>query len=150
MEPRGHRRSARSMVAADLEILPLTNLFIVLIPMLLLSAVFVELSVIDLNLPAHSDAADEPKESLELSVTILDDGYVVRGKGLSPQEIGTEEGALTDALRAIAQANPEHRDVRIVSGPTTRYQEIVSVMDVSREAGLPDVALIGGGESEEG
>jgi biopolymer transport protein ExbD len=138
----------RSVVAADLEILPLMNLFIVLIPMLLLSAVFVELSAIDLNLPASSDV-NEPEESLELSVTILDDGYVVRGNGIDAHKVGTEDGALVAALAAIANEFPGHRDIRIVSGPSTRYQEIVSVMDVSREAGLPDVALVGG-EVEEG
>jgi len=33
--------------------------------------------------------------------------------------------------------------VRIVSGPHTRYEEIVAVMDVARASGLPFAALAG-------
>jgi len=47
----GTRRSFRHEVNCDLELRPLMNVFIVLIPMLLMSAVFIEIRVIEMALP---------------------------------------------------------------------------------------------------
>ncbi|MBK7047145.1 MAG: hypothetical protein IPH48_11700 [bacterium] len=43
------RRGFREAVADDVDLLPLMNLFVALIPMLLVSAVFLNITVIDLT-----------------------------------------------------------------------------------------------------
>ena len=153
---RRRRRHAQS-VAAELELMPMLNVFIAIIPLLLLSAAFVQVSVIQANLPAIADAsaADAPDEApLDLVVVIHEQAYVVRGKGVETSTIprppaGSGDTAASDAARSqlsaalagIAAAHPENREVRIVSQPTTRYEEIIEVMDLSRAAGLPEAAL---------
>ena len=63
---RKRQRSLGEHVEGDLEILPLMNLFVVLIPMLLISAVFVHLTVIRMNLPSDDASATPPqRERLE-------------------------------------------------------------------------------------
>jgi len=81
--------------------------------------------------------------------------YRVEGNGIAAREIarGTEPGSaapdaatrgwLSAALREVVASFPEQKDVRIVSGPHTRYEEIVAVMDVARASGLPFAALAG-------
>jgi len=64
------RRRSREIVAADIEVMPLMNLFIVLIPLLLLSAVFIEVSVIDMALPSSAEAANAEDARLDLTVRI--------------------------------------------------------------------------------
>lgn len=144
-----HRiRKMRELVEADLEILPLMNLFVVLIPMLLLSAAFLQLAVINMAAPGGDEAMAEPIESLDLAVHILPQGYAVEGNGIERTEIarsGRDDGQATEQLAAlltsIAQEHPTNRAVRIVSLPATQYDEIIAVMDRSREAGLPEASL---------
>jgi biopolymer transport protein ExbD len=142
------RRSARTTVQDELEILPLMNLFVVLIPMLLLSAVFLEMSVIRMGLP--SDGTDEPMhDRLSLSVSIRDDAWVVRGHKLDTLVIDRADPdagtRLHDALAAVSARFPDDHDVVLRPTERTRYEDIVRVMDVSRDAGFPGVSLAGGG-----
>ena len=130
----------------DLELLPLMNLFVVLIPMLLLSAVFLELAVIKMNLPNdEATPPATPKEQLGLSVAILDESWVVKGRKLETRTIDRLGEAAEEDLRAaladVTGRFPSNQDVTILSESTTRYDDIVLVMDVSRESGLVNVGL---------
>jgi biopolymer transport protein ExbD len=158
-EGRRRRRRSREIIAGDIDVMPLMNLFIVLIPLLLLSAVFIEVAVIDMALPSASAAANESAERLDLSVRIDGAAYVVEANGLAPQRVeraiagsgsfapdDATRGRLSAVLRDIAAAHPDQRDLKIVSGPTTRYEEIVALMDVARDAGLPNTTLAGAGD----
>jgi biopolymer transport protein ExbD len=153
----------RQFVEADLEILPLMNLFVVLIPMLLLSAVFLEIAVIRMDLPQEQALLDPPEEGLDLAVRIESGHYVIEGRRLERSEIqrtpagaGGDDGGqerseqdraiLTGALREIAAAHPDNRAVRIVSHPATQYEEIIAVMDASRDAGMPQISLQSAGD----
>ena len=132
--------------------MPLMNLFIVLIPLLLLSAVFVQVTVIDMNLPASETQQEPPPAApLELAVRIQASGYVVSGRGIASRTIAKEQTAnatqdaarlqLAAALEEIAGAHPDNQEVRIVAEATTKYEEIITVMDIARAAGLPQAAL---------
>jgi len=77
------------------------NLFVVLIPMLLLSAVFVELAVIRMGLPSDdAEPAAERKDSLGLAVAIEDDRWVVQAEKIAPREIARGSVAAIEELRA--------------------------------------------------
>jgi biopolymer transport protein ExbD len=148
---RRRSRSKRQATEDDLELLPLMNLFVVLIPMLLLSAVFIELAVIKMNLP--SDEATPPKseaEKLGLSIAITDEQFVVKGRRLPTTSIdrATEdaEERLRGTLAGLTEQYPEEHAVVILSQAETRYDDIVSVMDVSRETGFGNISLSGGSQ----
>ena len=140
------RRGYRQLVEADLDIMPLMNLFVVLIPMLLLSAVFVEMSAIDMQLPGSEEQASNAEpENLQLAVRLEADRYVVSGRRLRARVIdrGGEhpEVELASVLEAIREAHPREQAIRIESPDATRYQDIVTVMDISRAVGLGAVSL---------
>jgi biopolymer transport protein ExbD len=142
------RRSVRAVVQDELEVLPLMNLFVVLIPMLLLSAVFLEMSVIRMGLPSDESDDSPPRERLSLSVSIRDDAWVVKGRRLDTVVIDrTADDAdtrLRAALSSVSERFPEDHDVVVRPAERTRYEDIVSVMDASRESGFPGVSLAGG------
>ena len=145
---RKRQRSLGEYVEGDLEILPLMNLFVVLIPMLLISAVFVHLSVIPMNLPSDEAAqAAAERERLGLSVEIQEEVWVVKGRRLEARRIDRLGEQADDDLRAVLTAvkadHPSEEEVVIVSDPATRYDDIVEVMDASRESGLPNISLSG-------
>jgi len=143
------RRRYRDIIENDLEIMPLMNLFVALIPMLLISAVFLNVTVIDMKAPSEATEADggDKKENLALAVTIKDDYFVVEGRRISKRVISrADEDAeiqLAGALADVVAQYPDNRDVMIISQPQTLYTDIISVMDVSRDSGLPSVSLLG-------
>lgn len=154
---RSRPRGFRHVVNCDLELRPLMNVFIVLIPMLLMSAVFMEIRIIEMSLPSAADAATPPPETLDLAIRILPDAYVVEQNGVEIQAVPrlvnagpvvtaaqlahADSHPLTRLLASIAAAHPGSREVRIIAGHATRYQEIVTVMDLARAAGLSQAAL---------
>lgn len=143
------RRGFRDVVAGDVDLLPLMNLFVALIPMLLVSAVFLNITVIEMKAPGDEAAqarAEQAREELALSVTISADRYVVEGNGVrtvSVQRMDPEAATrLSAALSGIVGSHPDNRDVMIISQADTRYEDVVRVMDISREAGLPGASLL--------
>src|SRR5258707_5545176 len=91
--PTGRRRSFRHVVNPDLELRPLMNVFIVLIPMLLMSAVFMEIRTIEMTLPQAADAAQDPVEPLDLAIRITPNVYVIGANGVAMHSIARVPGA---------------------------------------------------------
>ncbi len=142
------RRKYREIIENDLEIMPLMNLFVAMIPMLLISAVFLNVTVIDLKAaPDGADATKNKTEQLNLAVTIKDNHFVVEGRRIKKQAVArSDEEAeikLGEALSGIVSRYPDNREIMIISQPHTSYGDIIAVMDISREAGLPSVSLLG-------
>lgn len=84
----------------ELNLVPMMNLVSILIPALLISAAFIEISVINVAAPAIGSAPqqeqqpDKPdKPPLNLTVTITDKGYTVAGSGgvLGGEQVAGEE-----------------------------------------------------------
>jgi biopolymer transport protein ExbD len=148
MRHRRRQRHAKS-VHTELEIMPMLNVFIAIIPLLLLSAAFVPVTVIKTTLPADGAVVPVNDAPLDLAIGIEQGAYVIEVNGAPAGRIErTGEGAakaLTDALSHIAAAHAGHREVRIVSPQSTHYEEIIQVMDAARAAGLPEASLQGGG-----
>ena len=142
--------SFRELVEKDLDIMPLMNLFVALIPMLLISAVFLNVTVIDMKSPqdlSDSSGDNKAEKNIHLAVTIQEDHYVVEGKKLRKRVVArVEEDAdmqLAEILWKIKQDHPANEELMIISQPQTLYDEIIGVMDISREAGMPGVSLLG-------
>lgn len=139
----------------DLELMPMLNVFISIIPMLLLSAAFVQLAVIDTGLPTAAVAAAtaEPADDARppVTITVRGEEYVVESAGSPSRAIrrGRAVAAADDPgrlqlealLRSYAAADGKKPEVRIVPSVTTKYEEIIFLMDLARAAGLPNAAL---------
>jgi biopolymer transport protein ExbD len=158
MSARGRKQRKVLTVNTDLKLMPLMNIIIALIPMLLLSAVFIEVKIIETSLPRDAEAATAAAQApdtppLDLAVHVRPDMYVIEGHGLEPLLIPRRAGAaapdsltalqLTHVLQAIVAAHPGTTDVRIVAEAHTHYQEVISLMDAARAAGLVSPALEG-------
>jgi len=141
---------------AEPNLTPIMNLMVVLIPLLLTSAEFIKLSVIELNLPPTSGPIQTsmalPKEQtkkLELTVSITREGFYV-SNALEPRE-PAEAGAPTIPLKADGtydyerlskllldikeQAEGKFSDLQTIiikAEASVRYQALVSTMDAAR------------------
>lgn len=130
---------------AELDITSFMNLMIVLVPVLLLSMVFNQMRVVQVQLPAQAMAAidKEPEipQKLELEVhankLVLNypAGQPLREFGkLADGQYDTPALAsfLQDLKLTLQQKSIDKKDITLVLADDTNYQTIVTVMDTVR------------------
>jgi len=135
-----HRR--RALPDEAIHIVALWNLMIILIPFLLLSAVFSQTSILNLYLPPPakpSEASGGNPSVPKPVVSILHDGYLLSDGPTVVAAIPLDAtgrhntSKLTELLAQIKGASAERTDLVILSEATTPYETIVQTMDASRE-----------------
>jgi biopolymer transport protein ExbD len=126
----------------ELNITAFMNLMVVLVPFLLLTAVFSQITVLDLNLPATASAASaaDDRPRLRLELIVREDGIEVadRGRDILAQAgragDGYDYAALAAALVRIKRQHPDHREATLLLEPEVPYDVLVQVMDATRSA----------------
>ncbi len=138
-----HKRNKtdRRKTNVELNITAFMNLMVVLVPFLLMTAAFTTTSILDLNLPkadAGDSATDIPKEFAinivmsDSSILITDqDGNTI--KSIPKTVSGHNYSLLNQTLRQIKYKYPDKTDISILPDKFTHYEDIVQVMDKSRE-----------------
>jgi biopolymer transport protein ExbD len=117
------------------------NLMVVLVPFLLMSAAFTEISIHDLNLPTISEAsggASNDRKQLTLEV-IIRQGHldvIDRSSGRIKLIPNTAKGhdfvALNDKLKEIKAAYPHVTAVTLLLEPDVQYDKLIATMDAVR------------------
>lgn len=148
------KRAAKSLGGeaeiVDLDVTPVMNLFMVIIPFLVSMAVFTHIAVIDFSLPqaqADGSGVTESKE-LDISIVISRHGFRIVGTGkqldLVPLDRGTYQfETLRQVLKTVKFQYPSQRSIVLVLEPDVLYDDIVKFMDSCREAQFPDIGLSG-------
>ena len=135
--------------AAELDVTAFINLIVVLVPFLLSTAVFSRLAVMDLSLPAPSNAVEQLKgNDLKLEVVIRPDALDVGDRiGGLIQHIpnnaqGYDLASLSTLMQQVKAKFPDTKTATVLAQPNTSYEVLVQVMDTVREGTpAPDVAL---------
>ncbi len=137
MSKRIHRRKHP---AAELNITAFMNLMVVLVPFLLITAVFTHVTVLDLNLPPPgSKESNQPKKPpYELRVTIRKNMLVISDNRLGLIQRIPSKGKehnfvqLKATLKQVKARLPDHTNITILAEQQTRYADLISAMDSSR------------------
>ncbi|PKM44430.1 MAG: biopolymer transporter ExbD [Gammaproteobacteria bacterium HGW-Gammaproteobacteria-1] len=133
------RRAARLKEATDLNVTAFMNLMVVLVPFLLIMAVFSRITIHELNMPAAGGEQPLDKPRLQLEVILRTDRVDVgdRAGGVVASLPATAEGydleALSNALRRIKQQFPDELGATILLEPTVPYDRLIQVMDTVRQ-----------------
>ncbi len=136
---------------ADVNIIGVMNLFLILVPFLLLTAVFVKIAVLELSLPSagrKGGVAAPDKPAVLNILAVEEDGFKLNSPYMShpklPKIGGTfDYKGLAAQLKAVKAKYPESEDIVISPASTILYEVIVKVMDTCREAGFPNISLAG-------
>jgi len=138
---RGRRGGNRNVETAELNITAFMNLMVILVPFLLITAVFSRLAVLELNLPGSSNEPLNPEEqTFQLEVTVRETGIEVGDRNLGALGIypnnddGYDYAALSTKLSDIKERYPEKTDASILLEADIRYDTLVQVMDRVRVA----------------
>lgn len=126
---------------AELNITAFMNLMVILVPFLLITAVFSRLAILELNLPGSSSEPVEPQEqTFQLEIIVRQEKIEVgdRNQGLLGIYPNSDDGydyeALADKLLELKNRYPTKTDATILLEQDIPYDTLVQVMDVVRVA----------------
>jgi biopolymer transport protein ExbD len=136
---RSRKGGRRNVETAELNITAFMNLMVILVPFLLITAVFSRLAVLELNLPGSSNEPVEPEEqTFQLEVIVRQEKIEVGDRnqgllGIYPNtQDGYDYGALADKLAQLKERYPSKTDAAILLEQDISYDTIVQVMDTVR------------------
>lgn len=136
--------------AVELNITAFMNLMVILVPFLLITAVFSRMTVLELNLPALDDAQENSQQEIKLALQL-----VVREKSFDIQDanIGVirsieRTAGVTDwklfsrVLLEIKSRFPEEQDITLLLEPGISYKTMIEVMDHVRSTDVVQIATL--------
>jgi biopolymer transport protein ExbD len=133
---RSRHGGRRNVETAELNITAFMNLMVILVPFLLITAVFSRLAILELNLPGSSSEPVEPQEqTFKLEVIVRADKIEVgdRNQGLLGIYPNTGDGydydALSTKLSELKDRYPSKTDAAILFEQDIAYDTLVQVMD---------------------
>ena len=126
---------------AELNITAFMNLMVILVPFLLITAVFSRLAILELNLPGSSSEPVDPQEqAFQLEVIVRQEKIEVgdRNQGLlgvyPNSDVGYDYVALSTKLSELKERYPDKTDASILLEQEIPYDTLVQVMDRVRVA----------------
>jgi biopolymer transport protein ExbD len=139
----------RERKPAELLLVPLIDIFTVLVTFVLMTAVFSRIAIMQIDLP--SSAAPKPVEpKFRLEIIVREGGFELSdGKQVIstiPKASGEYDlNALADRVLAMKREHPTSEDASVLSERKVPYDELIQVMDAVRSAELPATdALVAG------
>ena len=134
---RRHRKEA-----PELEMTTFLNLMVVLVPFLLITAVFSQITIAELDLPsAESKAPADPVFRVEVvvretGIEIMDGAKVITE--IPKKDDAYDLSSLSDYLVAIKGEYPEKDDASVLLEPGIEYDNLIQVMDTVRSVATRD------------
>jgi biopolymer transport protein ExbD len=120
---------------SELLLVPMIDIFTVLVTFLLMTAVFSKTVVLQLNLPAQQAEFKEPPPGLQLEVLVRKDLIQVADRNSGPLatmpnvQSGYDYNTLTDYLKRVKAKFPEKTDATLLLESDIPYDILVQVMD---------------------
>lgn len=136
---RRHHYRRKDKEVPELDITTFLNLMVVLIPFLLISAVFSRITVLELDVPTGAGSGKQDKPKLVLEVIVRKKGIEIgNGKGVvaSMKKVDGEYdiATLSRYLQKIKKNYPKKTDALVLMESEIEYEYLVKVMDAVRSA----------------
>ncbi len=134
---RRHHYKRRAKPAHELDVTTFLNLMVVLIPFLLVTAVFSRLTIVELSLPSSAGGAnaDEPAFRVEVivreSALEITNGTAVIGT-IPKVDDEYDLLILSDFMVSLKREYPDHDAASVLLEPHIPYDYLIRVMDVVR------------------
>ena len=133
-------RRARTPDNVELNITAFMNLMVILVPFLLITAVFTHLTVLDINLPtaSQSKSSSPDKKTFEINVIMGKKFFVVSDnrnrviKRIQTYTTGGHFKILNNVLKQVKNSYPEKTNITILSQQNSSYESLIKTMDSVR------------------
>lgn len=122
-----------------LDITTFLNLMVVLIPFLLISAVFSRVSIMELSIPTSAGGAVSNKPNFAIEVIVRKLGLEIANGSSVEAAIPKKDDKynmelLSKMLIRIKAQYPEKEDATILMEPDVEYEYLIQIMDAVRSA----------------
>ena len=134
---RRHHYKRRSKDAPELDVTTFLNLMVVLVPFLLITAVFSRLTIVELNLPSSSGSVAAVQPNFRVEVIVRESGFEITN-GSSVIAAIPKEGdeydfeKLSSHMVELKRGYPNQDSASVLLEPFIPYDYLIQVMDVVR------------------
>lgn len=136
--------------AVELNITAFMNLMVILVPFLLITAVFSRMTVLELNLPTLDEAQENVQEELKLALQLviressfdIQDANLGLIRRIERNPSGEDWKTFSQVLIEIKSRFPEEQSITLLLEPGVSYKTMIEVMDHVRSADVVQVASL--------
>jgi biopolymer transport protein ExbD len=126
---------------AELMLVPMIDIFTVLVTFLLMTAVFSRIAIVELDLPSAA-AGPATKPAFRLEVIVRKEGFELSNGKEVIAAIPKVDGAydlktLSEHVYALKQDYPEQDDASVLLEPKIAYDDLIQAMDAVRSVESP-------------
>ena len=126
----------------EIDITTFLNLMVVLIPFLLITAVFSRLTIVELNLPSNAGGAAETQESFRLEVIVREPAIEISNGTMIIATVPKKDDeydleSLSEMMVSLKQEYPNIDNASVLMEPLIPYDYMIQVMDTVRTVEIP-------------
>ena len=134
---RRHHYKRRTKPAYEIDVTTFLNLMVVLVPFLLITAVFSRLTIVELNLPSSAGGPASNDDNFRVEVVVREPGIeITNGKSIiaSIPKIDGEFDleSLSNLMVELKQDYPQQDAASVLMEARIPYDYLIQVMDVVR------------------
>jgi biopolymer transport protein ExbD len=142
MARRRHHYRRRTGNTYEIDVTTFLNLMVVLVPFLLITAVFSRLTIVELNLPSSAGGATNAADNFRVEVIVREEGMEISNGAaiiatIPNQDEDFDLETLSDTMVALKQEYPDHDAASVLMEPMIPYDYLIRVMDVVRSVEVP-------------
>ena len=141
---RRHHYRRRTNEPAELDVTTFLNLMVVLVPFLLITAVFSRITIVELSLPSSQGGPAPTDSSFRMEVIVRGDGLelsngssVIATIPKLDDEYDLE--TLSGLVMSLKRDHPNDDSASVLLEPDIEYDHLIQVMDAVRSVELPQV-----------
>jgi biopolymer transport protein ExbD len=141
---RRHHYRRRTNEPAELDVTTFLNLMVVLVPFLLITAVFSRITIVELSLPSSAGGPAPTDSSFRMEVIVRGDGLelsngssVIATIPKLDDEYDLE--TLSGLVMSLKRDHPNDDSASVLLEPDIEYDHLIQVMDAVRSVELPQV-----------
>lgn len=136
---RRHHYKRRTKPEHELDITTFLNLMVVLVPFLLITAVFSRLTIIELTVPSSATGAASSQDGFHIEVIVREAGIEVTNGtsviGVIPNKDNDFDlQTLTEFMLDLKHEYPEQDSASVLMEAQIPYDYLIQIMDVVRAA----------------
>ena len=136
---RRHHNKRRMQETHELDVSTFLNLMVVLVPFLLISAVFSRVTIMELSVPTSAGGAESNKPNFSIEVIVRKAGLEIANGSFVEAAIPKKDeqydlDMLSKILKRLKERYPEKEDATVLMEPEIEYNYLIQIMDAVRGA----------------
>ncbi|MEO1201708.1 MAG: biopolymer transporter ExbD [Pseudomonadota bacterium] len=137
MARRHHYRRRTKGPAHEIDVTTFLNLMVVLVPFLLITAVFSRLTIVELNLPSSAGGSASAEESFRPEVIVREELIEITNGSVTIATVPKVDAeydfeTLQDLMISLKKEYPEQDSASVLMERQIPYEYLIQVMDIVR------------------